>query len=779
MTKFLGGLKGLLKALFEGCALVWNWVQCIAQILMPLRFSIITIFLIVLLFSWSAPGKDLLLSLADQKNLLNSEITLFFVALFFWALCLWYWSRVMMRFVHDDFLDSQDDTDAEKKWKGGLLICFRKHIPRLMGLVPFILMFFAFPEAGKIYSGYLSDTVQLNLSYLRWISFGLGALYYFIVFSRRRMILRDGDPERIKSLYAPHYKDWRDLGRTSFTVLFATLGLSTIIFIAVWINPQMAASLGTGSVLFLASASWVAFGSTMVSMGKGFKFPVISAALIGAVIIGPCTDNHQVRTVNAVTPEASSTTRHITWDQRPTVEEDFEEWLATRSAVFGKDKEKVHPIFIVAAEGGGIRAAYWTANLLAAFQDTNPKFADHVYALSGISGGSLGAALFVNLLQDQMDLNCHVPGTHWENKKTRKCAHDVLSEDFLTPTVASMLYPDLIQRLNFLSFIYKFPDRAYALETSFEKSWKMHLNNDRFSRSFLESWEETQNSGEKPKTRLPSLFLNSTWVEGGKRVIVSNVQILKEHFPDAEDLFSILCAEIPLSTAVHNSARFSYVSPAGTMEEPMLDDKPCRQHLTKVADDLDKKAARKEIKGLVMKEGINRQVWGHVVDGGYFENSGNTTAYDILSTLEDAFSDDELVCGPEDHPELQFRCLPVVITLINDPKLAVASKPDPDRWLTETLSPLKTLFQTRDGRGSYARDSTRKYVEGRLGGLSLKFLLHDGEGALPLSWVLSELVEENIQSQVDEVLVKLGETTGEAGDPLNMEQLIRYRAGSR
>jgi len=180
-----------------------------------------------------------------------------------------------------------------------------------------------------------------------------------------------------------------------------------------------------------------------------------------------------------------------------------------------------------------------------------------------------------------------------------------------------------------------------------------------------------------------------------------------------------------------------------------------------------------------MKEGINRQVWGHVVDGGYFENSGNTTTYDILSTLEDAFSDDELVCGPEDHPELQFRCLPVVITLINDPKLAVASKPDPDRWLTETLSPLKTLFQTRDGRGSYARDSTRKYVEGRLGGLSLKFLLHDGEGALPLSWVLSELVEANIQNQVDEVLVKLGETTGEAGDPLNMEQLIRYRAGSR
>ena len=385
MTKFLGWLISLLKAFFRGFIFVWNWVQCIAQVLMPLRFSVITIFLVALLFSWSAPGKDLLLSLADQKNLLNSEIALFFVTLFFWALCLWYWSRVMMRFIHDNFLDSQGDSDAEKEWKSGLLNWFRKHIPRLMGLVPFVLMFFAFPEARKVYSRYLSDAVQLNLTYLSWISFGLGALYYFIIVNRRRMILRDGDPQQIKNHYAPHYKDWRDLERTSFTALFATLGLSTIIFIAVWGNPQIAASLGTGSVLFLASASWVAFGSTMVSLGKGFKFPVISAALIGAVIIGPYADNHQVRTLEPVT----SKTSQLTWDQRPTVEEDFKEWLATRSAVFGKDKEKVHPIFIVAAEGGGIRAAYWTANLLAAFQDTNPKFADHVYALSGISGGSL------------------------------------------------------------------------------------------------------------------------------------------------------------------------------------------------------------------------------------------------------------------------------------------------------------------------------------------------------------------------------------------------------
>ena len=763
---------------------------------MPLRFSLVTIFLVALLFLWSAPGKDLLLSMADQKTLFTSEIILFFVALFSWSMCLWYWSRVMMRFVHDDFLDSKEDTEKERKWKVGLLNWFRKHIPRLVGLVPFIIMFFAFPQASQVYSGQISDVDLGNLNLLQWTSFGLGGFYYLIVFFRRKIILRHEDSELDQQHYAPHHKGWRDLGMTSFVVLVGILGLSTAIFVMVWMNPQVATLFGTGSVLFLASASWVAFGSTLVSLGKGFKFPVITAGLIGALIIGPWTDNHQVRTLNTGATEKSEPARHMAWDQRPTVEQDFYEWLTTRAEVF--DKEKINPIFIISAEGGGIRAAYWTANLLAAFQDSNENFANHVYALSGISGGSLGTALFVNLLQNQDKLKCPDPEAAWKIKKIRKCAHAILSEDFLTPTVASMLYPDLIQRINFLSYFYKFPDRAYALETSFEKAWKKHLGNDRFSRSFLESWDAPKNSKANPKLRLPSLFLNSTWVEGGKRVIASNVQIIKEHFPDAEDLFSILCTEIPLSTAVHNSARFSYVSPAGTVEEPLLKDnpllkaEPCRQRL---AEALENDKPISEVKDLAEGRDISHQTWGHIVDGGYFENSGNTTAFDILSSIEDAFFHDDLVCGPEDRPDLQFKCLPVIITLINDPELAAASKlnpndnvelhdghlpqdssqPDPDQWLTEPLSPIKTLFQTRDGRGGYARDSTQKYVERQLQGLYLEFSLHDKKGALPLSWVLSELVKDNIQKQVDEVLKDLGESTGKIGDPLNIEQLIRYR----
>src|SRR5690606_37338373 len=53
------------------------------------------------------------------------------------------------------------------------------------------------------------------------------------------------------------------------------------------------------------------------------------------------------------------------------------------------------PVFVVAAAGGGLRAAYWTALLLAEMDDrTCGQFGRHVLAASGVSGGSLGLALY-------------------------------------------------------------------------------------------------------------------------------------------------------------------------------------------------------------------------------------------------------------------------------------------------------------------------------------------------------------------------------------------------
>lgn len=70
--------------------------------------------------------------------------------------------------------------------------------------------------------------------------------------------------------------------------------------------------------------------------------------------------------------------------------DNFKAWLAARKGNFtGK-----YPVFIVTAEGGGIYAASAASYFLATMQDHCPAFAKHVFAVSAVSGGSVGVSLF-------------------------------------------------------------------------------------------------------------------------------------------------------------------------------------------------------------------------------------------------------------------------------------------------------------------------------------------------------------------------------------------------
>lgn len=124
-------------------------------------------------------------------------------------------------------------------------------------------------------------------------------------------------------------------------------------------------------------------------------------------------------------------------------------------------------VFLVAAEGGGIRAAYWTALVLGEIDDQQPAFARHVFAISGISGGSLVAAVFDALLAERRErggtLRCGDAGSS-RSSSLRDCADAVLRPNFLSPTLAKMIAPDLGQR--FLPFPVPPLDRGRTLEDS-------------------------------------------------------------------------------------------------------------------------------------------------------------------------------------------------------------------------------------------------------------------------------------------------------------------------
>ncbi|NJO33554.1 MAG: hypothetical protein HC869_10790 [Rhodospirillales bacterium] len=73
-----------------------------------------------------------------------------------------------------------------------------------------------------------------------------------------------------------------------------------------------------------------------------------------------------------------------------TLRTSFDDWLKVRSV----SSSKPYPVFVIAAQGGGIYAAAAVSEFLASLEDQCPGFAKHVFAISAVSGGAVGATAF-------------------------------------------------------------------------------------------------------------------------------------------------------------------------------------------------------------------------------------------------------------------------------------------------------------------------------------------------------------------------------------------------
>ena len=210
------------------------------------------------------------------------------------------------------------------------------------------------------------------------------------------------------------------------------------------------------------------------------------------------------------------------------------------------------PVYIVAAEGGGIYAAYHTALFLAAVQDRYPDFARHVFAISSVSGGSLGASVFASLVAAKKDA-----GTRdWYWQKSRA----VLSENFLSGLAYSALFTDLPATL--LPCVGAFCpgrklDRALALETAFDSAWRKSVPSEPDAALFQRSAAAWQPGG-----NVPALLLNTTEVETGKRVVISPFTLADAGSPTLSSLSERApCLDVSLATGAGLSARFPFLTP--------------------------------------------------------------------------------------------------------------------------------------------------------------------------------------------------------------------------
>jgi len=599
----------------------------------PCRLALIVVLMIPLIFIFVEQGAEVLRCLAEGPAHTGGarlgRILWITSALTCLSLAGWWFSLVLLYFK---FPDTPDETTERTK-------ALMNWLPPVIGVIPsFSLGLALFLAASPV-----GD--QLSSRFLK--GFGAVCFVYGIVFLlwfkwKQNSNLFQGSA------------NFRALNAGYRCTVYVALAMSTLLFLMLLLRPVGAAqAMGSTTLILLAATSWIVYGSAIVYVGQRLRLPVIRFLLICVILFSFWNNNHDIRYLATIPPT-----------KVPDVEDQYRSWYTNLCARYPEEKNP--PVIIVATAGGGIRAALWTATVLGALQDSNRAFADHVFAISGVSGGSLGATVFDGLVK------------YGNTGGIRAQAQKILAHDFLSPALAYMLFPDMLQQ--FLPFRVRAFDRATALEKAWESAWKDATGNDSFNQDFFSLWQGTAGQG------VPSLFLNGTSVENGQRMVVSNMRF-DASFVSAIDVNAQLTNAIRLSTAVDMSTRFCYVSPSGRFKDR-----------------------------------------SHVVDGGYFENSGTATVLDILDVMD--FAD-----SANTNPPAR-----IVIVISNDPNEGKPVPPKSD-FLGEVLTPFDSLMSARDARGTYSETLLRARFEGiNIFKFSLKQSSQaTNEVPLPLGWSLSKL----------------------------------------
>lgn len=490
--------------------------------------------------------------------------------------------------------------------------------------------------------------------------------------------------------------------------------------------------IGAWALVYWALGFWTMVGTLLFALlPNRLGLPsLLVVPLVLALLFSRYNDNHAVRLLQADKPQIPIPVADDSQQSKEEASKSYYafalsvvNWLASHCQVQSTETSEPCPVIFVAAEGGGIRAAYWTASVLSELdRQSNGRFWNHLFALSGVSGGSLGATSYVL--------------SRAKAKSSEEVAQPLrqfLSRDYLSPLLAGLLTGDLIQR--FLPTPVPQLDRARAFEYSLEDSWSQAFKNNELATGFLQFFASQAN-----RYALPSLFLNSTNVETGKRYIISNLLLPLDHRNDEYFAFDNLrlprFSDMRTSTAISVSSRFPIIAP-----HALLLSSPSS-------------LARSTWPFERNDQPPSEVMWGRLVDGGYYENSGAATLFDVARAFTEVVNDLHTgIPADEWHGALQLgsyiRPQITVVLISNDPRplqystgtneaprppLRPAEPPEEvtlryvprfarnrvfgetdiwnrSAWLSELLSPPEALWDTRDARATGEKVTLVRYLK--------------------------------------------------------------------
>ena len=287
-----------------------------------------------------------------------------------------------------------------------------------------------------------------------------------------------------------------------------------------------------------------------------------------------------------------------------------------------------YPVFIVAAEAGGIYAASAASLFLAKLQDKSPNFVEHIFAISGVSGGAIGSTIFQALTKPNapgVSIHCEecpLGPAQQELTTTKETLTEqiesIMGDDYLSPIIGS-LFSELLGAAT---------ARAEALTAGFRVS--VAARNAAAERILAGGFVEHRWFGSAG----PALILNTTWLETGLRVAFAPFRL---HDLDPS-LYSFLDPWMPDLNCRSRSACISLISAAVASARNSPTFPPLSVRLT------------------------NDRRW-NFADGGYSDGSGARSALDLYRALKHVFSPDEidlrfiLITSSNVQPNLEDRSI--------------------------------------------------------------------------------------------------------------------------
>jgi hypothetical protein len=429
--------------------------------------------------------------------------------------------------------------------------------------------------------------------------------------------------------------------------------------------------------------------------------PLILGTLLAGIILPNTTALHGIRTIPGPLPA------------RPTLAQHWAAW----QAACGADTRPV----VVAISGGAARAALWGSAVMAQIDRAAYGQKAAIYAVSTISGGSLGAAAYLSARAAQPGVPAGDPAAcrlaPGSAARFEAYAKTLDASDSIGPLMAGFVFSDVPRGLfGWIPALMGAPmrggDRAAALERSFEANAARGVRRSGLAARPLNApYLSLAGPG------MPLWLGVGTARDTGARVLVSPVSWGGGHGPwpfrGAADLLGQLDADLPISTAINATARAPFLEPSGSAP-----------------------AQRATGHGLVL------------IDGGYYDQSGMETALEVADWLRAQGARPIVVAANANGEGNQLGEGPQAVEPLDVVHCGTDPfQPDVSPVITSTseaIAPIIGLNQARAGHvDALLRRARDAWCEPQQAFFHF-YLGAVGAEPVPLNWVLSQRMADHV-----------------------------------